>query len=187
MGAWQESVAASPPMYRIGCGPALNSLRTARRQGDRPEESDTPKRGVAHAVHVSSELTVPDTEETALGELLEDDTTALEELLFTDLEPYEAHHRHRLLGWPELVQWHPMQEDCELAAAGVDPTSDEASKRRAHGSIPGAARWRLLAQFDSDSDLGWEWGDTGRVYFWIRDEDLRHGRFDQAWACMQCT
>jgi uncharacterized protein YwqG len=30
------------------------------------------------------------------------------------------------------------------------------------------------------------WGDAGILYFWIREEDARAGRFDQAWAVLQC-
>jgi uncharacterized protein YwqG len=30
------------------------------------------------------------------------------------------------------------------------------------------------------------WADLGRVYFWIREEDLRERRFERAWAILQC-
>ena len=37
---------------------------------------------------------------------------------------------------------------------------------------PGAADWRLLLQIDSDDDAGIMWDTTGRVYVWIREQDL---------------
>jgi uncharacterized protein YwqG len=45
----------------------------------------------------------------------------------------------------------------------------------------------LLLQIDSDDALGSVWGDLGRVYFWIRDQDLAARRFDRIWHVMQCT
>ena len=51
----------------------------------------------------------------------------------------------------------------------------------------GADDWRLLFQLDSDEDrLGVMWGDVGRLYFWMREEDLRGRRFDAAWTILQC-
>lgn len=31
------------------------------------------------------------------------------------------------------------------------------------------------------------WGDLGRLYFWIRDDDLAARRFEKAWLILQCT
>ena len=31
------------------------------------------------------------------------------------------------------------------------------------------------------------WGDVGRLYFWIRDADLRARRFDATWLILQCS
>ncbi|MEU8828159.1 YwqG family protein [Streptomyces sp. NPDC048636] len=43
-----------------------------------------------------------------------------------------------------------------------------------------AARWVLLAQFDSDEDTGMMWADGGVLYWLIRPEDLAAGRFEAA-------
>lgn len=92
---------------------------------------------------------------------------------------------NRLLGHPDPVQG-DMQLECQLVTNGVymgggldDP--------RADALRPGAVDWRLLLQIDSDEALGSMWGDVGRVYFWIRDADLRAGRFDASWHVMQCA
>ncbi|TVT62612.1 DUF1963 domain-containing protein [Amycolatopsis rhizosphaerae] len=47
-----------------------------------------------------------------------------------------------------------------------------------------AARWVLLAQFDSDGEM--LWGDAGALYWLIRRDDLAAGRFDRARFTMQC-
>jgi uncharacterized protein YwqG len=30
------------------------------------------------------------------------------------------------------------------------------------------------------------WVDTGRIYFWIREQDARAGDFSKAWMILQC-
>jgi uncharacterized protein YwqG len=49
-----------------------------------------------------------------------------------------------------------------------------------------AHEWWLLLQVDSDDRASMMWADLGRVYFWIREEDLRERRFERAWAILQC-
>ncbi|MFX1237082.1 MAG: YwqG family protein, partial [Promethearchaeota archaeon] len=46
-----------------------------------------------------------------------------------------------------------------------------------------AGEWTLLLQVCSDDDLngydvGWQWGDAGILYFWIREEDLKQNNFN---------
>ena len=41
-------------------------------------------------------------------------------------------------------------------------------------------------QLDSDDAAKMMWGDAGRLYFWIRDQDLRERRFDKTWMIYQC-
>ncbi|WP_134665109.1 MULTISPECIES: YwqG family protein [unclassified Amycolatopsis] len=49
-----------------------------------------------------------------------------------------------------------------------------------------AARWVLLAQFDSAEETDMMWGDVGMLYWLIRPDDLKAGRFDAARCLMQC-
>lgn len=70
---------------------------------------------------------------------------------------------HKLLGYANTIQGR-MQSECQ----------------------PAANDWRLLLQVESDSNAGMKWGDAGRIYFWIRDEDLRAARFDRTWTVFQC-
>ncbi len=94
---------------------------------------------------------------------------------------------HRLLGYPQVVQ-NPMELECQLASNGVncgEPEgyqADEAEMLQA-----GATDWRLLLQIDTDEDgPGWMWGDVGRIYFWIKKQDLASLRFADVWLILQC-
>lgn len=47
--------------------------------------------------------------------------------------------------------------------------------------------WILLLQLDSEREAGMDWADSGRLYFWIREHDLRAGRFDRVWTLLQAV
>lgn len=46
--------------------------------------------------------------------------------------------------------------------------------------------WQLLAQFDTDDNAGFMWGDCGVLYFMIRPQDLAAGAFDRVSFTWQC-
>lgn len=108
-----------------------------------------------------------------------------EERFWECLEPTTV-PAHRLGGHPDLVQ-NEMRLLCELAANGLDP-GDERSYEPPHGDehADRAADWTLLLQVDSDEAAGMMWADLGRIYYWIRREDLAHRRFDRVWCVLQC-
>jgi len=94
---------------------------------------------------------------------------------------------HRCGGHPQEVQG-DMRLECQLVTNGLycgDATGYE--DPRAAALEEGAADWQLLLQIDSDeSRLGWMWGDVGRLYFWIRRQDLAAKDFDGVWVVLQC-
>lgn len=95
--------------------------------------------------------------------------------------------RHQLLGHPDVIQG-DMQLEAQLVTNGLycgDSTGY--NDPRARELEAGADDWRLLFQLGSDEEeLGVMWGDVGRLYFWIRDGDLRARRFDAVWLILQC-
>ncbi len=101
----------------------------------------------------------------------------------TDGDPVQ----HRLLGHPQVIQ-NPMELECQLASNGVycgDAGGYESEQAKLLAD--GAGDWRLLLQIDTDEDgPGWMWGDCGRIYFWIKRQDLCSGRFDDVWLIFQC-
>lgn len=94
---------------------------------------------------------------------------------------------HQLLGHASPIQ-SDMQLECQLVANGVDVGGPEGYRDPRRAELePGAPAWRLLFQLDSEEGAGMMWGDLGRLYFWIREEDLEGFRFDRAWMILQCT
>ena len=97
----------------------------------------------------------------------------------------------KLLGHPELIQgeyW----EECEGVArkniyygsAPIKYGSDEVKK-----SIKENAKdWILLMQMSEleIGDYGLYFGDSGKIYFNIRKEDLKNKNFDNVWLTLQC-
>ena len=61
----------------------------------------------------------------------------------------EEEEQHQMLGYPLYIQDEEME--------------------------PG---YELLLQIDCDDDLLFSWGDCGRLFFWIKPEDLTAKRFD---------
>ena len=45
--------------------------------------------------------------------------------------------------------------------------------------------WQLLLQVDSDVRADMQWGDAGRLFFWIRKTDLLQGNFGDVWVMLQ--
>lgn len=134
-------------------------------------------------------LTLPGYE--ALGlELSEDDAEKYFELLEElggESEEEESGPLHQLLGHAAEVQGE-MASECQLVSNGIylggDKPIDEA---RVKALEPGAADWRLLLQIDTDEDgPDWMWGDCGRLYFWIRRDDLARRDFSGVWMILQC-
>jgi uncharacterized protein YwqG len=94
---------------------------------------------------------------------------------------------HRMLGHPQLIQ-SEMRLECELVANGIYCGDAEAyGSTRAAELEKQAADWMLLLQIDTDeNNPGWMFGDCGRIYFWIRRQDLAATNFDNICVILQC-
>ncbi len=78
----------------------------------------------------------------------------------------EAPNANKLLGHSDNIQF-CMEEECEKETGKTGP-------------------WNLLLQVDSNKDCNMMWGDVGRLYLWITDEDLAARNFESVWVVMQC-
>ena len=80
-----------------------------------------------------------------------------------------------------------MELECQLVTNGIncgdsngykDPRVKELEKEK--------NEWKLLLQIDSDDKTGMMWGDSGRLYYWIKQKDLESLNFDKSWIVLQC-
>ena len=95
---------------------------------------------------------------------------------------------NRLIGHPDATQGGGMQVECQLASNGLDVGS---SSGYADPRVPelkkGADDWIMLLQMDSENESGMMWGDMGRIFYWIRKQDLARLDFTKVWLVLQCS
>lgn len=93
---------------------------------------------------------------------------------------------HRFMGWPDIVQ-NEMEPECALVTGGIYCGSEKGyASEEAKRILAEPNDWRLLLQIDSDEDHGMLWGDAGKLYFWIREQDLAARDFERCWLIQQC-
>ncbi|MBO4990229.1 MAG: DUF1963 domain-containing protein [Clostridia bacterium] len=109
-------------------------------------------------------------------------------------EFYEALHAEesenitKLLGWADSIQ-SGMEPECELIGNGYSLGDGKIPQKvREEAEHKSQEKWQLLLQLDTveSDDFELMFGDGGRLYFWIRKEDLVHRRFDRVWLILQC-
>lgn len=96
----------------------------------------------------------------------------------------------KLLGWANPIQGN-MTMECELISRGYylgDGWDDVTPLDRQEAEQWSAQDWLLLFQLDivEDGDFELMFGDGGRLYFYIRRDDLAARNFDNVWLILQC-
>jgi uncharacterized protein YwqG len=92
---------------------------------------------------------------------------------------------NKLFGHPNQIQ-DDMALQCELVTNGIDCGDESALERPdIHVFRHRAEDWTLLLQLDSNEENDMRWGDGGRLFFWIRKQDLAEMRFDRTCAILQ--
>lgn len=86
---------------------------------------------------------------------------------------------HQIGGFPSCVQGDWMEWEIEMEARGIRPKDFAAWLKTPEAAAlePEVRQWRLLLQIDSDPDVGFQWVDSGTLYYWIREQDARAGDF----------
>lgn len=110
------------------------------------------------------------------------------EEFFEALHTGENENITKLLGWADAIQSR-MEPECDLIGNGYHlgegKIPQEVREEAEHAS---QEKWQLLLQLDTveSDDFELMFGDGGRLYFWIRKEDLVNRRFDRVWLILQC-
>lgn len=96
----------------------------------------------------------------------------------------------KMLGWANPIQGN-MTMECELISRGYylgDGWDDVTPLDRQEAEQWSLKDWLLLFQLDivDDGDFELMFGDGGRIYFYIRRDDLQAQNFDDIWLILQC-
>jgi len=95
----------------------------------------------------------------------------------------------KLLGYANLVQGGMLLE-CETSSNGIysgdgkiNATEEEMRQYKQY-----CKQWQLLFQLGSIDIGNYElmWGDVGKIYFYIKIDDLKNLNFDNCWLVLQC-
>lgn len=167
-----------------GCA-VVRHERGAAAAASAPDDLAETLRLDAHLVGFTADVSIPSEERLEIDwrSLTRQDERALEAAVeaFTPPEP-----SHQVGGYPGPIQDDGMERQCQLVSNGVYMGKDVRQSAEITALERGADDWRLLLQVDSDEDAGLMWGDTGRLYFWIREQDARAGDFTKTWTILQC-
>ena len=81
-----------------------------------------------------------------------------------------------------------LRMQCQLVTNGINWVGISSASKNPRAMELGKfdGDWELVMQFDSEENLGWEWGPAGRVYFMARRQDIEAGDFSNCWAILQC-
>lgn len=130
------------------------------------------------------ELPAPESDLTDSLDLPEDDD--LQDAFWEWTDEHCEECSNKLLGHADPVQ-NGMELECEYVTHKINcGTPDGYRIAKSKGLDKNAARWNLLLQVDSNEDIGMMWGDLGRLYLWITNEDLAARKFENCWLILQC-
>ena len=138
------------------------------------EQREGPSPLPAHRLNAVSAVTVPSENSSAIDWSEEEDAY----FAWSDDTPDPTEH-HYLGGWPTVIQEDDMAAKSSALSRGLE-------YRHGMDVSDDAGTWVLLAQFASHDDGDWSWGDDGCLYVWIRREDIRDGRWENAHLVLQC-
>lgn len=148
---------------------------------DLPDDLDDHAIFKTNQIIFDSSLSLPGWEHESIEGMLSDDET-------DHYIEISSGSENQLLGYANCVQ-EPMELECQLVTNGIfcgDPSGYEDPRRKELEE--GIEDWILLFQLNSDDDkTGMMWGDEGKLYFWIRKQDLKNRNFDKCWCILQCS
>jgi uncharacterized protein YwqG len=154
----------------------LNNLR----RNEFPENLEEDGKFKSCELNFESEVSLPSCDNEIYGKLKEEEM----DLIFEEILNEET--INKLLGHSDIIQ-NEMELECELVTNGIycgDPSGFNNPK--AKELEKNAKDWQLLFQIDTNEEAEMMWGDCGRIYFWIKKEDLKNKNFENCWMILQC-
>ena len=105
------------------------------------------------------------------------------------LKGYEQEEEiSKLLGYADLIQG-DMLLQCEKVTNGIYCGDiSEVDPEKLKQFEKSCNQWQLLFQLDTvtTDDFELMFGDCGRIYFYIKKDDLKIQKFDNCWLILQC-
>lgn len=132
------------------------------------------------SIEIKSEISLPSLEHDFYNDFTESERDKFW------VEVYNDENINKLLGYSDNIQG-SMELECELVTNGLycgDPSGYNDPKAKELRT--NAKDWLLLLQIDSNEKNAMMWGDVGRLYFWIKKDDLLNKQFDKSWFSLQC-
>lgn len=135
-------------------------------------------------MHFSATYDLPDCEEYAPERYMEFWEEYQEHLEQAGYEKED--HLTKLLGYADTIQG-DMTRVCEEMSIQIAALRQARSPARPRGSRQDAAGWRLLFQLDTVEENGFTSiaEGSGRLYFYIRENDFQEKDFSRVWAILQ--
>ncbi len=147
---------------------------------DFPEDLNPEGVFLPNKIDFEATLSIPGWDHDTIEGLIDED----------DYESYSEAARgfdNQVFGYANVIQGE-MELECQLVTNGLncgdgagyeDPRRKELEQDKDD--------WVLLLQVDSEEEkTGMLWGDCGRIYFWIKKQDLAKKNFNQVWCILQC-
>lgn len=95
----------------------------------------------------------------------------------------------KLLGYGDVIQ-NGMRLQCEEVTSGINCGGiPEIAPEQLEQLKKNCTQWQLLFQLDTVTagDFELMFGDCGRIYFYIKKDDLKNHKFDDCWLILQCS
>jgi uncharacterized protein YwqG len=92
----------------------------------------------------------------------------------------------KMLGWPNSMQNGDMPIDCVFPTNGISYSErQQLSEEKLNELKKQRDEWVFLLQIDSEHAADMMWQDGGKIYYWIKKEDLKKRNFDNCWVLIE--
>lgn len=146
-----------------------------------PSNLDPMDRYPERSFNIAPDVMLPDSK-SDIFELMEIPESDIDVTRSMEAQQEEGVPYHHAFGYPSIYGG-DMEFQCVMIDNGLNPVdavnANENQNAQLENLFEQTFDWILLAQFDSDPSLNWNWIDNGRLFFWIKVDDFQSGKFDR--------